>query len=160
MVSKMAKDIINNYDYLLQIQNNRYPYLFIDKILSIEPGRRVSTQKSFTYNEWFFPIHFENDPIVPGFIIMELLIQSFILTFLSLEEYIGAITADYNIKEFIIRRSIVPGDTLVIVSDLVKINRGIAEGFAIGLLDGEEVCKIELAVVIPKILEKYKVELL
>ncbi len=154
----MSRDDTKGYDYLFKIQKNRYPYLFIDKIVSVDPGVRASTLKSFTYNEWFFPVHFEDDPIVPGFIVMEMLIQSFILTFLSLEEFSGMTTSDYNIKEFSIKRSLIPGDTLSIDAFLVKNNRGIFEGFVIGMLNGEEVCKIELTVVITEILQEYKVD--
>jgi len=154
----MSRDDTKGFDYLFKIQKNRYPYLFIDKIVSVDPGVRASTLKSFTYNEWFFPVHFEDDPIVPGFIVMEMLIQSFILTFLSLEEFSGMTTSDYNIKEFSIKRSLIPGDTLSIDAFLVKNNRGIFEGFVIGMLNGEEVCKIELTVVITEILQEYKVD--
>jgi 3-hydroxyacyl-[acyl-carrier-protein] dehydratase len=154
----MSRDDTKGFDYLFKIQKNRYPYLFIDKIVSVDPGVRASTLKSFTYNEWFFPVHFEDDPIVPGFIVMEMLIQSFILTFLSLEEFSGMTTSDYNIKEFSIKRSLIPGDTLSIDAFLIKNNRGIFEGIVIGMLNGEEVCKIELTVVITEILQEYKVD--
>jgi 3-hydroxyacyl-[acyl-carrier-protein] dehydratase len=154
----MSKDVTNGFDYLLRIQKNRYPFLFIDKVVSVDPGVSASTLKSFTYNEWFFPIHFEEEPIVPGFIVMEVLIQSFFITFLSLEKYKGANTSDYNIKEFVIKRTLIPGDTLTINALLLKNNKGILEGFAIGMLNGEEVCKIELIVVISEILKEYKGE--
>ena len=66
---------------------NKYPWLFIDSVIDIEPGKFVKAIKNFTYNEEYFPAHFPGDPSVPGFIQIECCMQAFLLTFLSLEEY-------------------------------------------------------------------------
>ena len=82
----MANDKTLTFD-LPQIkdsQQNRYPLLFIDKILEAVPGERATGLKCWTYNEWFFPAHYEDEPNVPGFIQVESLVQTFIMTFLSL----------------------------------------------------------------------------
>ena len=81
----MELDIPN----ILKIQRNRHPLLFIDKIIDIEPGKSATAIKNYSFNEWFFPSHFEDDPNVPGFIQIESLVQTFIMTFLSLDELKG-----------------------------------------------------------------------
>ena len=51
-----------------QYQQNRYPLLFVDEIEEAVPGQSARGYKNFTYNEWFFPAHFEDEPNVPGFV--------------------------------------------------------------------------------------------
>ena len=72
-----------------ECQQNRHPLLFIDKIVDTTPGEEANAIKCFSYNEWFFPAHFEDDPSVPGFILVEAMVQTFIMTFLTLEEHKG-----------------------------------------------------------------------
>ena len=72
-----------------QCQQNRHPLLFIDKIVNTTPGKEANSIKCFSYNEWFFPAHFKDDPSVPGFILVESMVQTFIMTFLTLEEHKG-----------------------------------------------------------------------
>ena len=60
-------------------QQNRHPVLFIDKIVDTTPGEEANSIKCFSYNEWFFPAHFEDDPNVPGFVQIETLTQVFLM---------------------------------------------------------------------------------
>ena len=74
---------------IIKIQQNRYPLLFIDKIIDLKPGKSAVGIKNFSYNEWFFPAHFQDEPNVPGFIQIECLVQTFLMTFLTLKENKG-----------------------------------------------------------------------
>ena len=67
---------------IISYQRNRYPLLLIDKIIDFKPGKSVIAVKNFSYNEWYFPAHFDGEPNVPGFILIESMVQSFIMTFL------------------------------------------------------------------------------
>ena len=73
-------------------QRNRHPLLFVDHVFDVVPGEKASGTKCFTYNEWFFPSHFEDEPNVPGFIQVEALVQVFIMSFLTIEELRGSKT--------------------------------------------------------------------
>ena len=70
-------------------QCNRYPVLLIDRVDSVTPGKSVRARKNFSYNEWFFQGHFEDEPSVPGFVQIECLVQAFIMTFLTLDGFAG-----------------------------------------------------------------------
>lgn len=70
-------------------QQNRYPCFFVDKIVEAVPGEYAKGYKNFTYNEWFFPAHFEDEPNVPGFVQIETLTQVFLMTFLTFPENKG-----------------------------------------------------------------------
>ena len=63
---------------ILLCQKNRYPLLFVDSISEVIPGVSAKGVKNFTYNEWFFPAHFDGDPNVPGFIQIESLVLDII----------------------------------------------------------------------------------
>ncbi|MEM7568857.1 MAG: 3-hydroxyacyl-ACP dehydratase FabZ family protein [Pseudomonadota bacterium] len=141
---------------ILKAQCNRYPMLFIDKVLDCTPGERATAQKNFTYNEWFFPPHYEDDPNVPGFVLVESLVQAFLMTFLSLPEHHGSKTNFLEIKDTSFRRRVVPGDTMIIEAELTSFKRGIARGQAVGRVDGELTVSGAFTVGLPHILSKFK----
>ncbi|MEN9281862.1 MAG: hypothetical protein RL594_797 [Bacteroidota bacterium] len=143
------KDIIRH-------QRNRYPVLLVDKIIELTPGKSAVGIKCFTYNEWFFPGHFDDEPNVPGFVQIESLVQTFIMTFLCMDEYSGQKTNFVSINNIRFRRKIVPGDVLRIEASLKTLSRGIAIGCATSTVDGAEACSAEFVVALPAVLEKYK----
>lgn len=137
-------------------QQNRYPLLFIDKVDEVIPGKFAKGYKSFTYNEWFFPSHFEDDPNVPGFIQIETLVQTFIMTFLSLEEFRGKKTNFISIDKVKFRKKIIPGDQMIINAYLVSFKRGIASGYCESFIDNQPACRADFIVSIPDILNNFK----
>jgi len=147
-----------NYDInqILDCQQNRYPVLLIDRIISLNPGENAIGLKCFTYNEWFFPGHFADDPNVPGFVQIESLVQTFIMTFLSLKEYKGMKTNFVSINNIKFKRKIIPGDQLIIESNLKSLKRGIAMGNSIGRVNSEIACSADFVVAIPCILDSFK----
>ena len=67
---------------ILEIQSilpHRYPFLLVDRILEIEPGKRIVGLKNVTVNEEFFQGHFPGKPIMPGVLIIEALAQTVVL---------------------------------------------------------------------------------
>jgi 3-hydroxyacyl-[acyl-carrier-protein] dehydratase len=137
-------------------QQNRHPILFIDKIYDVIPGVSVKGLKSFSYNEWFFPAHFEDDPSVPGFIQIESLVQTFIMTFLTLDEHRGKKTNFVSIDNVKFRKMIIPGDQMIIHAKLVSFRRGIAKGSAESFVDGQPACRADFVVSLPDILNNFK----
>ena len=125
---------------ILKTQQNKSPLLFLDKILKVSPGKSAQGLKNFTYNEWFFPAHYEDDPNVPGFIQVETLVQTFIMTFLTLPGNKGKKTNFLDIKNFKFRKKIVPGDCLVIDAELHSFKRGLAKGEATGYVGTNLAC--------------------
>ncbi len=69
---------------IMQYIPHRYPFLLVDRVISIEPGKNIVAIKNVTINEPFFVGHFPNQPIMPGVMILEALAQaSAILSFKS-----------------------------------------------------------------------------
>ena len=157
MIKIKKSNLTLNYDInqIIDCQRNRYPVLLIDKITSLIPGEKAIGIKCFTYNEWFFPAHFEGDPNVPGFVQVESLVQTFIMTFLCLKEYKGMKTNFVSINNIKFKRKIVPGDQLIIEANLKSFKRGIAIGDAISHVNGEKACSAEFVVSLPDVLSGF-----
>jgi len=111
-----------------QYQQNRYPCFFVDHIEEVVVGRTARGYKNFTFNEWFFPAHFADEPNVPGSIQVEMLIQVFLMTFLTFPENKGKKTADVAINNARFKKKIEPGHRVDIVATLDSYKRGLARG--------------------------------
>ena len=148
----LAFDIMGIQD----CQRNRYPLLFLDQIINVIPGESAKGIKCFTFNEWFFPAHFDDEPNVPGFIQIECLVQTFIMTFLSLDEHKGKKTNFAGINNAKFKRKIVPGERLDIEAQLSSFKRGIAKGDAVSFVNGEPACSAEFIVTLPDVFEAFK----
>lgn len=149
-------DLVFGINEIIDFQQNRYPMLFVDKVVSINPGKSATGLKNFTYNEWFFPSHFPGDPNVPGFIQIETLVQVFLLTFLSIPGYKGMKTSFVSLNNVKFKKKILPGDCLEIYSELISFKRGIASGFATSKVGTVEATSAEFKVSIPEVLDKFK----
>ena len=146
-----------NFDLMgiQKCQRNRYPLLFIDQITEAIPGKSARGIKCFTYNEWFFPAHFDDEPNVPGFIQVECLVQTFIMSFLCIEEYRGMKTNFVSIDKVKFKRKIVPGEQLNIEVTVESFKRGIAKGHAKSFVNGEPACSAEFVVTVPDIFNSF-----
>ncbi|MEL7567166.1 MAG: 3-hydroxyacyl-ACP dehydratase FabZ family protein [Dehalobacterium sp.] len=154
----MEEKILRNLDaYVIQqYQQNRYPLLFIDFVEEAIPGKSAKGHKNFTFNEWFFPAHFEDEPNVPGFIQIETLTQLFLMTFLTLPGNKGKKTGFVLVENAKFKKKIIPGDRLDIEAELSSYRRGLAKGTSKGYINGELACSIELVIVIPDVLNQFK----
>ena len=137
-------------------QQNRYPLFFVDKITEAKPGEYAKGFKNFTYNEWFFPAHFEDEPNVPGFVQVETLTQVFLMTFLTFPEYKGKKTGFVSIDGMKFRKKLVPGDRLDIEANLLSFRRGLAKGNVKGYVQGDLACELNLTVTIPDVMTQFR----
>ena len=142
------------YD-IQKFQQNRYPLLFIDYVDEAVAGESAKGFKNFSYNEWFFPVHFEDEPNVPGFVQMEALTQMFLMSFLTLPGNEGKKTAFVKVESDF-KKKIVPGNRLDIEANLDFYRRGLAKGKSVGYLNGEIACDAKLTIVIPDVLLQFK----
>lgn len=94
---------------------HRYPFLLVDRILSIELGQRIVGLKNITINEPFFQGHFPGRPIMPGVLIMEALAQvGAILALLSTPQNPGNLIFLLGLDKVRFRKPVVPGDQLLL----------------------------------------------
>lgn len=111
---------------------HRYPFLLIDKITEIVSGKSVTAIKNVTMNEQFFQGHFPVEPVMPGVLIIEAMAQAGACAILSMDEYKGKIAYFGAIDKAKFRAKVVPGDTLRLEVELLKLKSvaGIAKGIA------------------------------
>ena len=81
-----------NHLELLEYQPNRYPFLMIDYVTKVKPGKLAEGYKNFTNNEWFFPIHFPGAPNVPGALQLEAMAQMLTVAITTLPGNKGKVT--------------------------------------------------------------------
>lgn len=139
-------------------QKNRYPFLLIDRVTEVVPGKTAKGYKNLTMNEWFFPPHYEDDYSMPGALQVEAMNQMFLMTFLTLPEYKGKLVVSLAYDKVRLHRLIIPGDRLDIESELVSLKRGIAKGKSVGYVNGELACSNEVTTGIPDELKQFTPE--
>lgn len=137
-------------------QKNKYPLLFVDKITEVVPGKYAKAIKNFTFNEWFFNCREDCLYSVPAFVLTESLEQTFLMTFLSLEEYRGVTTSTIGMNNVSLEQSVFPGNTMVINAVLDSFRRGIAKGHVEGCVDDKRVASLDVMVVVDSVLNQFK----
>ncbi|MEX2356560.1 MAG: 3-hydroxyacyl-ACP dehydratase FabZ [Thermaerobacterales bacterium] len=107
---------------------HRPPFLFVDQILELEPGRLAVGLKNVTIGEPHFAGHFPEYAVMPGVLIVEALAQVGAVAVLSLEAYRGRIAMFAGIDGFRFRRPVRPGDVLHLTVELLRLRGPIGKG--------------------------------
>ena len=115
-----------------EILLHRYPFLFVDRIIEMEEGKRIVGIKNVTGNEAFFQGHFPGNPIMPGVIIIEAMAQVAGVLMLSEPQQSGKLVYFTGIDKVRFRKLVTPGDQLrfEVVPVKVRSKVGIMEGKA------------------------------
>jgi 3-hydroxyacyl-[acyl-carrier-protein] dehydratase len=127
-----------------KILPHRYPFLMIDKIIELEEGKRAVGIKNVTMNEQFFQGHFPGNPVMPGVLIIEALAQTGAVAILSLEKYKDKTVYFGGIKTAKFKQKVVPGDTLKLVTEIVKMKGKFGIGTAIAYVGEDIAAETEL----------------
>ena len=128
--------MIENID-IQKIIPHRYPFILVDRIVEIVPGKKAVGIKNVTINEPFFQGHFPGNPIMPGVLIVEALAQLGATALLSIEENKGKLGVFTGIDKFRFRKQVVPGDQLKMEVELIKIRAPIGKARAKAVVDEE-----------------------
>ena len=128
-----------NTKQIMEILPHRAPFLLVDRIDELEPGKRAVGVKAVTYNEPYFAGHFPQEPVMPGVLICEALAQVGAVALLSQEQYKGTLVFFGGINKARFRQKVVPGDVLCLETELVKIKGPVGVGKATAWL-GDKVC--------------------
>ncbi len=135
---------------IMRIIPHRYPFLLIDRVVELVPGKSVVAMKSVTANEPQFTGHFPDRPIMPGVLMVEALAQAGAVAVLSLPEYRGKLALFAGIDECRFRRTVVPGDTLRLEVTLEKLRGVFGRGRGVASVDGEIAVEATISFVIPR----------
>ncbi|HOY68819.1 MAG TPA: UDP-3-O-acyl-N-acetylglucosamine deacetylase [Candidatus Ozemobacteraceae bacterium] len=127
-----------------QILPHRYPFLLVDRMVSIEPGVSAIGYKNVTANEEFFNGHFPQRPVMPGVLIVEAMAQVAGVLFLSQPEHKGKIPFFCGIDGVRFRKPVVPGDKLEMHVKVLKVRGSTGKVQVEAKVDGETVTDGEL----------------
>jgi 3-hydroxyacyl-[acyl-carrier-protein] dehydratase len=135
---------------IMRILPHRYPFLLIDRVLELEHGKRVVAVKNITANEPQFTGHFPDRPIMPGVLMVEAMAQAGAVAVLSLPENRGKLALFAGIDECRFKRTVLPGDTLLIKVEVEKLQRLFGRARVSASVDGEIAVEAMLSFVIPR----------
>jgi 3-hydroxyacyl-[acyl-carrier-protein] dehydratase len=131
---------------IMTLLPHTYPFLLVDRIMELEPGKRIVGIKNVTYNEPFFQGHFPNRPIMPGVLIVEAMAQAAgVLAFKSLpEENQKKPVYFLGIDNVRFRKPVTPGDQLRLELEITRHRQSIWGFKGKAFVDGKLVAEADL----------------
>ncbi len=133
-----------NSNEIQQILPHRYPFLLVDKIVEMEPGKSAKGIKCVSANEMQFMGHFPQMHVMPGVLIIEALAQTGAVALLCEEENKGKIAFFGGIKNARFRKQVVPGDVLELSCEIISRRGPVGIGKATATVDGKVAVTAEL----------------
>ncbi|MFC3853487.1 3-hydroxyacyl-ACP dehydratase FabZ [Salinispirillum marinum] len=136
----MSYTLPMDHEQIKTLLPHRYPFLLVDRIIELEPNKRIVGYKNVSGNEEFFNGHFPGQSIMPGVLILEALAQiGAILGFASSgnrheDGYLFLFAGIDNVR---FKRQVVPGDRLDLELEIISCKRGIYKMESRALVDGE-----------------------
>ena len=146
----MENNTIAGINEILRALPHRYPFLLVDRIVEIEPGKRIVGIKNVTINEQFFVGHFPGAPVMPAVLIIESMAQvSGVLIYKDLPEREKKLIFFTGIESARFRRPVVPGDQLRIEMELLRRRNNFGKMNGKALVEGKLVAEavVQFAIV-------------
>jgi UDP-3-O-[3-hydroxymyristoyl] N-acetylglucosamine deacetylase/3-hydroxyacyl-[acyl-carrier-protein] dehydratase len=134
---------------IMKVLPHRYPFLLVDRVLEIDPGKRIVGIKNVTINEPFFQGHFPGHPIMPGVLIIEAMAQVGGMLLMGAisdpDKKVVYFTSLNNVKW---RRPVKPGDQLRFELDLLQVRGMMCKMHGVAKVDGEVVAEAEMGAMV------------
>ncbi len=152
--------MIDNVDTSMDIHQildhlpHRYPFVLIDRVLSLEVGKEITAIKNVSINEPFFPGHFPYHPVMPGVLIVEAMAQAAaILSFktMGIKPTDDAVYYFAGIDNARFKKPVSPGDQIILKVSIDRILRGIWKYKGVALVDDAVVAEAEMMCILKEI---------
>ncbi|MCB1054096.1 MAG: 3-hydroxyacyl-ACP dehydratase FabZ [Acidobacteria bacterium] len=131
---------------MASILPHRYPFLLVDRVLEMEPEKRIVALKNVTVNEEFFVGHFPGHPVMPGVLIIEGMAQAAgLLLLANREERDQKLLYFMGIDRARFRRPVTPGDQLRYEIDVLRLRESFCKVQAKAMVDGKLAAEAELS---------------
>ena len=128
-----------------EILPHRFPFLLVDKIVELEPRKRIVGIKQVTINEHFFQGHFPEAPVMPGVLQNEAMAPvGAILVLREFEDRANKIPFFSGIEKAKFRRPVVPGDTLTLEVIALRTGSKVQKMHGIARVDGQVTAEAEI----------------
>jgi 3-hydroxyacyl-[acyl-carrier-protein] dehydratase len=117
-------------DTIASILPHRDPFLLLDEVLELVPGKRVAASYRVPPDGWWFPGHFPDRPVMPGVLIVEAMAQTGAVAVLVEEENRGRIAFFAGIDDCRFKRIVSPGDVLTLTCEIDQVRGPVGRGKA------------------------------
>jgi 3-hydroxyacyl-[acyl-carrier-protein] dehydratase len=127
---------------------HRPPFLLLDEMLSIEPGKRASARWTLKGDEWFFPGHFPGRPTTPGVLLLESIAQCGAVVVLAEPKYAGRLPLFGGVERARFRRQVLPGDVVLIECEMTQLSARGGKGHGRASVEGQTAVEANLLFVL------------
>lgn len=143
--SQLSTPVIFTFEDIQKILPHRYPFALVDRIIEYVPGKRAVGIKNVTFNEPHFQGHFPGRPLMPGVMIVEAMAQVGGIVLTQMPNMEGGLFVFAGIDKVRFRRPVVPGDQLIMTTELLSIKRRrFGKMQARAVVEGQRVAEGEL----------------
>ena len=142
-----SKPFIMETRDIFKYMPHRPPFLLVDRVLELDPGKSIVAIKNITINEPFFVGHFPSEPVMPGVLMLEALAQaSVILAFVGSQEDPSQSPLYYfaGIDNARFKRVVRPGDQLRLEVEITKARKSILKAHGVASVEGDVACSADL----------------
>ena len=146
----MTSKTIIGIEKILKSLPHRYPFLLVDKVIELDPEKKIVAVKNVTFNEPHFLGHFPDHPIMPGVLIIEAMAQAGALMVTS--------APNFNLEDKLVyfmsidgakfRKPVIPGDVLELHVEAVQNRGAVWKLSAVGMVNGQKVAEAQLSAMI------------
>lgn len=143
-VNEFDDPVLLDIEAIKEILPHRYPFLLVDRIVALTPGKHAIGRKAVTSNEAFFQGHFPQRAVMPGVLVIEAMAQVGGVMMLTLPRAKGKLAFLGNIDGARFRRPVVPGDLLECETILLKIRGDMGKVACYARVDGQVVAEAEI----------------
>ena len=148
------KEISMDIHEILEHLPHRYPFILVDKVISIELGKEITAIKNVTVNEPYFPGHFPYHPVMPGVLIVEALAQAAaLLSFKTMDTKPTEDSVYYfaGIDNVRFKKPVYPGDQIILNVKIERILKGIWKYIGTASVDNEVVAEANMMCILKEI---------
>ena len=149
----MTEPLMDIHQILEQLPH-RYPFVLVDRVLEIEPGKKIKAVKNVSINEPFFPGHFPHHPVMPGVLIVEALAQAAAILSFKTGNFMPSDDSVYyfaGIDKARFKKPVSPGDQLILEVSIDRILKGIWKYNCSASVDGKLVAEADIMCILKEI---------